>query len=405
MRYMNVVAVTSDGRRWKCSALLLLCLACCLSPGLVMAQGQNPLLSRPTQQVPGPARTTGTDTPFSLEIEILIQPLPSYRINAQRWGRVFQELGYVVRFREGRPGEKTRAEDIVDTGGSRTTRVVGLMEADGRIFMMGQKFQDTAPQAMTELFERLRIWGAAGPPSSSPTWGLTDAQFTVVTQLMSAPVEADVVLQSPIEAIDSLKLPDVFQLRFTEKARERAFLKIEDSSTPTPDLKGISKGTGLAVALAQFGLGFRPLQNPDAGGGFVLEVDTGDESSNLWPVGWKTTQPLVTLLPGLYRSISVDVEDVVAGDLIQLLADNLKIPMYQSTAALKAAGLNLSQLRYSRKPDKVSPSRLMLLLGDRFQMGLDVRTDEAGHCFLWVTSRSDFLAWRQRFAHVVPGRP
>lgn len=364
------------------------------------AADERPAVSGPRV----PTAQTAAREQFVLEIDVLVQPQPSYRINAQQWGRAFQELGYVVRFRDGRAGERARVEDL-ERSSTPTTLLVGIMEADGAIVFQGRKYRLSQPAACLELFERLQTWGAAGPPSSSPTWGLTEAQFAAVTQLLSVKTETAVTLRTPMEAIDSLALPNIFRLQFTEAARERAFAVLEDSEAVGQNLQGISKGTALAIALAQFGLGYRPQAGREAGEGYILEVDVGDESSNLWPVGWKTKEALGTLLPALYRSIPVEVDDVEVSAFVQVIADKLGIPWYRSTSALQAARLDLTQLKYSRKPDKVSPSRLLILLGDKFQLGLDVRTDESGRCFLWVTTRADFLAFRQRFAHVVPGRP
>ncbi len=345
----------------------------------------------------------GTES-YALEIDVLTQPQPSYRINAQKWGRVFQELGFAVRFREGRPGERTRVENL-DRNGTRTALIVGIMEADGRIIMQDRRFEISRTQPIIEFLEQISIWGASGPPSSSPTWGLTTEQFSVVTRLLAPAVSEPVILRTPMEAIDSLKLPEAFRLTFTEAAKERAFLVLDDVDSLEQDLTGFSKGTALAIALAQFGLGFRPLQNPDAGGGYLIEVELGNESSNLWPVGWKTKEAMSTILPNYYKSIEVDVEDVEVGGFIKAVADKLQVAAFQSSWELNAAQLNLNELKYSRKPDKVSPSRILMLLGDKFQLGLDVRTDESGKCFLWVTTRQDFLAFRKRFAHVVPGKP
>ncbi|MBC7967817.1 MAG: hypothetical protein H7Z17_18045, partial [Fuerstia sp.] len=75
----------------------------------------------------------------TLEVEVLMQSQPSYRINAQEWGRIFQELGYSVKFREPRAGEAPRVEDL-DRDDFRATRVVAAMAADGSIRIGTQKF-------------------------------------------------------------------------------------------------------------------------------------------------------------------------------------------------------------------------------------------------------------------------
>ena len=116
----------------------------------------------------------------TLDVEVLIQSQPSYRINAQEWGRVFQQLGYSVKFREARAGEAPRVEDL-DRDDFLATRVVAAMAADGSIRIGKQKFEVETIQPLTLALEEIRRHGAKGPPDASPTWGLTDDQFKDVS--------------------------------------------------------------------------------------------------------------------------------------------------------------------------------------------------------------------------------
>lgn len=384
-------------RSRSCGPWLVAYLAVCFATSIHMSAVADESTIRAALQ--NDSQSTG----FVLEIDVLTQPQPAYRINAQKWGRVFQDLGYVAKFRDGRPGEKTRIENIVRSG-TQTVQVVCIMEADGRIAIRDRRLQMSEPQAIVNFLELIRAYGAAGPPSESPTWGLTSEQFAAVTQLLSTPVSEPVILKTPMQTIDSLRLPDSFRLRFTEAAKEKALMEV-NPAIPEQDLVGISKGTALAIALAQYGLGFRALQNTNVGGGYLIEVDAGNESTNMWPVGWKTREALGTVLPELYKAIPVEVEDVPLDAFVSVIADKLQIPDLYSSKTLIDAGRNPAELRYSRKPDRVSPSRLLTLLGDHFQLGLDVRADEKGKCFVWVTTRDETLAFRRRFAHIVPGKP
>jgi hypothetical protein len=136
----------------------------------------------------------------------------------------------------------------------------------------------------------------------------------------------------------------------------------------------------------------------------VIEIDRGDESTNLWPVGWKTKEQVNVAVPALYKAIPVSAEDFQLTALIDVLSSKLQVPHFYSSASLRAAGIFPAEIKYSRKPDKISPMKLMQLLGDRYQMGLDIRADENGRCFLWITTRAEYLAFRNRFAHVIPGK-
>lgn len=341
---------------------------------------------------PAPPRRT-------LEVEVLIQSQPSYRINAQEWGRVFQQLGYSVKFREPRGGESPRIEDQ-DRDEVLSTRVVAAMAADGTIRIGTQKFDTETTEPLTAALEEIRKHGAKGPPDSSPTWGLTDDQFKDIVQLLAAPVENPVELQSSVLAIESIGLPGNMKMKFTDAAREQALGKKPESVADTIDLKGFTKGSAIAIVLSQYGLGFRPRYV--APGTFDIEIDRGNESSNMWPVGWKPEQSFSEILPAYFRAIPLDVEDVSIDALVSAVSEKIAVPHFSSASALNANGLDIKTLKYTRKNDRIAPARLLTAIGDKMSLGFDVRVDEAGKMFLWVTTHDEAAAFRDRFAHVKP---
>ena len=339
---------------------------------------------------------------YLIDFDVLIQPQPTYRINAQRWGKVLQQLGLVVTFRDGRPGERTQIENVPNQDPP-TTAIVGIMEPDGRILIRNKKYSINSPQALADLVQQVSTYGAAGPPETSPQWGLTDEQFAFVTQQLSVSVTDQIQLRTAVEAIDSLKLPSVFQVRFADSAREQAFAVADVPADSLASLVGMSKGTAMAIVLAQYGLGFRPLAG-NGPGYYIIEIHAGGENDNLWPVGWKTKETLISINPALFRAVEFELEAVELKGLIAVIAERIQLPCFYADYQLQAAGINPEQLAYSRKRDKVTPSRMLTLLGDKFKMGLDVRCDEAGQCFLWVTTAAEYQAFRRRFAHVIPGK-
>ena len=108
----EVPSTLSRGRRWptgRMRGLSLLSLLVCLILA-TFASGQQP------QSQLGSFDEPALPVIKPLDIEILIQSQPVYRIKAQEWGRAFQQLGHSPRFREPRGGEVSLVENI-DRGG------------------------------------------------------------------------------------------------------------------------------------------------------------------------------------------------------------------------------------------------------------------------------------------------
>lgn len=337
--------------------------------------------------------------PWTVDVQVMVQPSPRDRINAQKWGTVLYKLGRRATFRQGRQGEKTRIEQVDEASG-RTVRVVGLMNRDGSVSFGRETFRITEPQALDKWLKYLEVHGPKGPANESATWGLSEDQLTEVLRRLGQVVTDPVDERSVASVIESLQLRPDFQVSFTDSARRRI-----DSAAADPQLNsnyaGLTRGTVLAAALAQSGLGFRPKVSDR--GGYLLEIDAGDESSNLFPVGWKSATPVTLLVPELSKRISIELEEAVPlTGLIELLADKLHRPVLYSSYDLAAAGISVKEIRYSRKFSRLTIFSLMSSIGRAHHLDIGVRVDEAGSAFLWVTSEPQHRAFQKRFAHVKP---
>jgi hypothetical protein len=336
--------------------------------------------------------------PLRIDFEILMQSQPSYRINAQEWGRALQPSGYSPRFRQPAPGEAVRIENV-NRGETIEVHVVAGMAADGSLKLGADRFQIRDVDRLIEFLDELARFGAAGPPESDPKWGLTNEQLLEVTRILSEPLTDDVTLESPLATLSAMGLPDRIGLNFTDAAREVALGRKPPSAPEALALTGFTKGTAFAIVLSQYGLGFRPQATSQ--GGYALEIDRGGEASNLWPTGWRTKEVVSSVLPAYLKSIPVtNVNKTPASEIVAGVSKWLKIPQFESRWELAAAGRELEQLNYTRADGKMTPGALLMALSDKFELGFDVRCDEAGKLFLWCTTQEEAKAFRTRFAQV-----
>lgn len=330
----------------------------------------------------------------TIQLDILLEGGTSPQLLAREWAGVFQKFGHSPTFRQGRQGERAMIEDY-ELRDNKGVKVIGLLERQGAISFPGQTFVLTQEDALKAWLDKLEAFGAKGPPNEHPTWGLSEEQYAEVLKLLSGPVDGEVDFSNAMKVIESIRLPTEFKLKVTPAAAQRAFKSPEYIGDSRPDVSQYSKGTALAAALAHFGLGYRPLHNE--GGKYFIEIDVGGEIDNMYPVGWNNTAPLTSVVPNIAKPIPVDLEGVPVDSLIQVLSKTLELPLLYSSAALKNEAKDLSTIKYSRKPDKLSPYRLMNVLGSAQKIGLSVRTDEAGKSFLWVTTKTEFEAFKKRF--------
>lgn len=336
---------------------------------------------------------------FPVRIEVLIQPTVQQNLISRRWSPIFQQLGQSVTFRSGRTGERVSLLET-DTAGRKGVRVIGLLNNDGTIRFPGKTFSTLKPNDVADWLTRLKLYGARGPVDEDATWGLDNDDFKKVLNLLAAPAGRIVNDETVTAAIESLELPEAFRIQFTEKARLKAAKPASRIGDQSPDCSQLSKGSALAVVLAQFGLGFRPKKG--GGGRYILEVDVGAEDDNLYPIGWKNEAPITVVVKNLVKRFDVSLEDQNANLVIQLLAQKLDLPFAFASDELIKASKNPDDLKYSRKSGKTSAYRLIESIEARHGLGISFRTDEAGQIFLWVTTKENEKAFDQRFAHVKP---
>lgn len=356
--------------------------------------------------IPAPAQSVRSSLPttptleggYRLEIRVLVRGSAAARVRDRDWAELFQQAGHRVTIASDNGGEAPGIR-TQSTGRRRVVQVVGLVDR-GVLKLGTHKIRLGDVQPLRDILEDLEQHGADGPVRERPTWGLSVDQYTAVLKLLAPGINGDVPLSSPADVVRELRLPSELRVTWSPKAKKVA--AGVTSSEETMDLSRLSLGSGLAVSLAQFGLGFRVMQHPR--GGYLLEIDAGGEADNLWPIGWKNERPPIEIVPALYRSVEVDLQDEAVADVIGLVADRVELPWYQSRHQLAAQGLDLTRRTFSTPPARTMPSKLLRSIANENRMGIEPRTDEAGRLFLWCTTSADHAAWKKRFAHVVPGR-
>ncbi len=336
---------------------------------------------------------------FRLDIRILVGNSAAARVKDRNWSQLFRKAGYQVTVATDdgsrQPGIRAR-----EKGRRSVIEVVGLVDRRGILRLGRQEFRLGNAKPLKLFLDDVATNGPEGPIRLRPTWSLSVPQFTEVLKLLSAPVTGKIPLSSPMETVQTLQLPPEFRVTWNRDSQKIARSQRPDAGSI--DLRCVSMGTGLAIALAQFGLGFRVMERADTG--YWLEIDSGDESSNLWPVGWKNKEPLTAVLPKLYEPVPVDLVDAKVTEVIDAVAERVEVSCFCSHRCLAENGIEFGQLTYSATFGRRSPFRLLRAIGGRHRMGIDARTDEAGHLFLWCTTAEDQRAWKKRFAHVMPGK-
>ena len=317
-----------------------------------------------------------------VRFEILLAPRTT-SIDAQRWGPVFQKLGESARFRQ--PILDDRPE-VTETrqGRTRLVKAVGELKPDGSLAFPGRSFRLTETRELAEWIRELKTYGAQGSPAGKRGFGLSATQLDLVLRMLEAPMTKDVTGLPLEQAVRQFGLPPTLPLRFSVDA-EQDMQKLPVAVTAPADLRGLSRGTVLAILLSRANLGFRPSRTPVGSLELValpLEPDAG-----LWPIGWPLDRPPVHVVP---KYVETEIFDLMDEPLTSLLDDAKKqagVRILVDVHRIADAELSLDLVKVTQRPRRMTWSGML----DRAtfpDLMPELLQDEAGKPFVWITTRT-----------------
>ncbi|NNJ27494.1 hypothetical protein [Alienimonas chondri] len=326
-------------------------------------------------------------------------------LGTRRWRESLAALGADTSVRTGRPGDSIGVTENVGVG-LRTVIATGRLTSNGALEFPGQSFQPSDRQALSDWVDSLTTHGAAGDPNGQPLWGLSQTQFRAVFTALSAPSPAEFVAVSdgPIgPALLALELPPTLPVRFSAAAKAK--LAGPDPALGDGALPAFSKGAALAAALARRGLAFHPARTP--AGSLELAIDLrppGDELTAIpgtaeaevagaeppagaWPVGWRTAAGPGRLAAagGLFTLTTLGVRESTLNDFAKAVEAESGVPVVMDVAALRSVGVDPAADTVSVPPGRGTWDKAVRYAVAEHALKSELRRDEAGHGFLWVT--------------------
>ncbi len=332
------------------------------------------VMAQPKSAVGGPRSTT-------VNVEIL-SAADGGALHSQAWSQVFEKWDVPLIIRRGLVSDKPDVTEKT-VGTLRYVTIVGRLSRSGSLEFPGRSFDRTEAAALKEWIDELQTYGVQGAPSGKPLWGLSKPQFEELFAALSAVADEEVKGESLPVAIERLKLPAKFPLRWSTKAEER-YRSLGVAVTARQSLKGFTLATALAVLLNDRDFGFRPNREPDGSIELVVEVLTPDPLDH-WPVGWPVQKPAPAALPGLFAMTHIELEDTAADAVLEAAAELTKTPILVDYANLDREQVRLDKLLLKHPYKKTTWSLALRAMLVPNKLNREYWQDEAGRGFVWIT--------------------
>ncbi len=303
-------------------------------------------------------------------------------LSHQQWSRVLAQLKVTgLTIRGAGPGDAPKIESR-GTASQPVYRVTGLINNRSELVVPGGRFSLSNTSALAAWLTKLAEEGPPGAPGSKGSgapFGLDEASLKSVHGKLRPAVEFSTLGTDTPDAVSRIgsKLSMPLTLEPGAEAALRGAGKVRD------ELQGLSAGTALAALARPAGLALAPRKNKQ--GAFELVIRKA-AAGDVWPVGLSAEEKREEVLPGLFESISVQIEENSLPDALGVVCGRLRIPFLIDHNALAVQGVDFQKAVVSLPETKLSYSLILRRL--LAQVGLigQLRTDEAGKPFLWVTT-------------------
>ncbi len=330
----------------------------------------------------GSTQPARAQTAPATRVEMELATDPGFSpLETQNWYRLLTSLG-VRRLRIGGVGPTPKLSlQRVRLGGVNVVRVRGRLTAGNRLLVPGGNFSLADARRIGRWLEQIQQPPEVSNAGPRGPFGLSSTELARLRQLLSPAVaqttkgtaRGEVFARLQRQCPLPLRVPPGFDAVLD---REGGPVLVE--------LQGLALGTALACVLRPAGY---VLVVEKKGGAFQLAAVPARQAQDIWPVGFRVRKLRGQRFNRLFVAVPVNVaEGTRVTQVLAAFQKGLKMPILVDHLGLAAAGLDLEKLRTSHPPKRRAYLFALERLLGRAGLRVEVREDEAGRVFLWVTA-------------------
>ncbi len=312
----------------------------------------------------------------------LLSDSRSSALDHQQWMQAMSEVG----------ADRVKVQTAVrpkpevtesDSGGQVVVQVRAVI-ANSRIKFPGKSFARSDTSGVRAFLSRLRDDGMKTTLAKKKAFGLTSEQLVDVHRQLAVSIESQTKGANAASVVTELlgALPMNYQISQTAQMRLKGQDKI------AVELNGVSVGTALSILLRQQGLVFHP--QAKQGSGVVLKVVRKKDAKEFWPPGWPVEEAPVSAFPKMFQRIPLQINETPLASVLTAIERRLKLPFLVDPGATKdkddkAVDLSQASVSYNKSKTSYALALSKLLLQAKPRLRHELRRDENGKLFLWIT--------------------
>ena len=310
-----------------------------------------------------------------LPIELEVATQPGISLTApQHWSSLLGQMNLArVRLRGIQAGDTPRIEKVEFPGGDRY-RILAILNSREQLVFPERRFSAGDRKSLQDYLRKLPTEAKSEPLGR---FDLTEKQFTNVFAALSQPVDYSTEGESLLKLLARMESSLTIPVKWQPGTRTRSPVAL------TSELQSLSSGTALAISLRAGGMSFRPALSDGEQLHLVIEVYRRDRE--VWPVGWKSEASPRQIAPQLYKARTIEIGRNTLTQALDALHPRLKVPVILDQWILDQRRIDPDQITVVQRRRKTYLKGVVDRLLSQARLAGDLRVDEQGEPFLWVT--------------------
>ncbi|MDO4551388.1 MAG: hypothetical protein Q4C96_09085 [Planctomycetia bacterium] len=333
---------------------------------------------------------------YKIRLEIFcdgkLQPM-----EAQQWGAALNQREIKLHGVQIRGSRLQEELDVLEIGGEHWS-ARGMLTPQNTLLMPGGKTfsQNQIGEIYPYLAEIIemrhaekeaqKITGGASVPVGKIPFGLTADTYNEMYQELEQPVgfstknmRRSVFLQKMVKSL-------THQVMVKKDLARQIVADKEDLITE--ELQNVSRGTALAYVLRYVGLylvpGLASENRQVLVYRFIPAAEAGEE---IFPVGHTLHDQVSTVFPEIYETFRANVHGADLATILAAVEERLQVPFLYDYNSMVRFGIETAEITVKYKPRATSYSQLLNHVLSQGNLQKEIRVDEAGNVFLWITTQ------------------
>ena len=293
----------------------------------------------------------------------------------QNWAQALAAAGVSnFRLRSAQDGDKPAIESA-GTPQAPFYKVTAVLGPGDELFVPGARFRRGECRKLAAWLDDLAKRGPPEKRERLSAFGLTARQLQSIHSDLSKAVGFSTKGMTRNEAVRKISAQLGLSLKMDD-AMSDGDDKIEE------ELSTFSSGTALACILRPIGFCMLPQATGET---LSYAVKKAELDREIWPIGWPA-EGAEKLLPGLYEFHNVNVAGATATRLLEVIGKQVGAPVLLDHNALARHGIEPDKATVSHPQQRTTYSVAMRKMLGKIGLKFEVRVDESGKPFLWVST-------------------